>query len=137
MSAVIIPINTKTIEGYNLFIQCKKLPRYEVKGNEIHTDEKSYEYVFGSGCTRLASYIKHGIEFDYQSYIIDKALERERFAPFLDCGLGKTIIELVWVHSVVNTFGGKGLIQCPLAVLEDIQRECFKLYGYRMSKNVS
>lgn len=133
MSNVIIPINTKTIEGYNLFIQCKKLPRYKVKGNEIHTDEKSYEHVFGSGNTRLATYIKHGIEFDYQSYIIDKALERERFAPFLDCGLGKTIIELVWAHSVVNTFGGKGLIQCPLAVLEDIQRECFRLYGYRMS----
>lgn len=128
-----IPIDTGSIDGYNLFIKCKRLPRYKVEGNLIITDEKSYNYVFEGKENFSVPHKKNGIEFDYQSYVIQKALERERFAPFLDCGLGKTIIELVWLHSVVDYIGGKGIIQCPLSVVEDIQRECERLYGYRMS----
>jgi hypothetical protein len=129
----IIPINTKTVAGYNLFLKCKKLPRYDVVGSEIHTDEKSYNYVFHEKEIASIKHIPGKIEFDYQSYIVDKALEREKYAPFLDCGLGKTIIELMFVHDVVNQFGGKGVVWCPLSVVEDYQRECKRLYGYRMS----
>lgn len=128
-----IPIDTKTLGGYSMFIKCKKLPRYEVVGNSIITDPKSYNFVFSGDEIAIVKQKKHGIEFDYQDYVIQKALEREKFAPFLDCGLGKTIIELIWIHSVIDSIGGKGIIQCPLAVVEDIQRECVRLYGYRMS----
>lgn len=128
-----IPIDTTSLDGYNLFIKCKKLPRYQVEGNKIITDKKSHGYIFGDSDQQIVTQKKHGIEFDYQDYVIQKALERERFAPFLDCGLGKTIIELGWIHSVIDHIGGRGLIQCPLAVVEDIQRECVRLYGYRMS----
>lgn len=128
-----IPIDTKTIDGYNLFLRCKKLPIYQVVGNEVVTDKKSYEYVFSDKLENALQHKKHPIEFDYQGYVVQRALERERYAPFLDCGLGKTIIELMFAHDVVSNFGGKAIIWCPLSVLEDIQRECFKLYGYRMS----
>lgn len=133
MSDKLIPINTKTIEGYNTFIKCKKLPQYKVVGSNIITDEISYNYVFGVSNTDKIQHKQHSIEFDYQSYVVKKALEQERFAAFLDCGLGKTIIELLYIHDVVNTFKMKGIIFCPLSVIEDIQRECFRLYGYRMS----
>jgi hypothetical protein len=128
-----ILIDTKTIDGYNLFLKCKKLPRYKIVGSSVITDEKSYQYVFGGKDIRTVKHLKHKIEFDYQSYVIERALQREKFAAFLDCGLGKTIIELVFAHSVINSIGGKGIIYCPLSVLEDIQRECNRLYGYRMS----
>jgi hypothetical protein len=128
-----ILIDTKSLDGYRLFLKCKALPRYTVIGNEIHTDEKSYQYVFGGEQFRQVKHKKHSIEFDYQHYVIDRALEREKYAAFLDCGLGKTIIELMFIHDVVNQFGGRGVFWCPLSVLEDIQRECFRIYGYRMS----
>lgn len=133
MSNIIIPIDTGSIEGYNLFIKCKKLPRYQVVKKEIHTDEKSYNYVFKDKETVSLRHYKNPIEFDYQGYVVQRALEREKYAAFLDCGLGKTIIELMFAHDVIEQFGGKGIIWCPLSVLEDIQRECIRLYGYRMS----
>jgi hypothetical protein len=133
MSVITIPINTGSIDGYDLFLKCKSLPKYEVNGNIFYTDEKSYQYVFGGDSVSKCKLINNGIAFDYQKYVVDKALERERYAAFLDCGLGKTIIELMFVHSVIESIGGKGLILCPLSVLEDVQRECERLYGYRMS----
>ena len=133
MSTISIHINTSTIDGYNLFLECKKLPRYRVIKNEVITDEKSYQYVFSGDKKQSIIHEKTRIEFDYQGYVVQRALEREKYAAFLDCGLGKTIIELMFAHDVVGQFGGKGIIWCPLSVLEDIQRECKKLYGYRMS----
>ena len=123
MSTITIPIDSKTIEGYNLFVKCKKLPRYKVVGNIIETDEKSYNYVFSNGDLSKINHVKNPIEFDYQGYVVQRALEREKYAAFLDCGLGKTIIELMFIHDVINQFGGKGVVWCPLSVLEDIQRE--------------
>ena len=133
MSAITVPINTKTIDGYNLFIKCKKLPVYKIVGNNCVTDEKSYNYVFGGIDNRTVFHNPKQIEFDYQKFVVEKALEREKYAPFLDCGLGKTIIELMFIHDVVDKLGGKGIYWCPLGVMEDIQRECQKVYGYRMS----
>ena len=130
---IIIDIDTKSLDGYNLFIQSKRLPRYKVKGNQIITDLKSYQYVFGTVDDRIIKHKKQWKEFDYQHYLIDKALEREKYAIFADCGLGKTICELMFLHDVVNHVGGKGILYCPLSVLEDIQRECQRVYGYRMS----
>jgi hypothetical protein len=133
VSTITIPIDTNSIDGYNLFIKCKKLPRYDVIGNLIRTDEKSYNYVFNDKEIASLKHIKNPIEFDYQGYVVQRALEREKYAAFLDCGLGKTIIELMFIHDVINQFGGKGIFWCPLSVLEDVQRECLRLYGYRMS----
>jgi hypothetical protein len=133
MSDVIIPIDTKSLDGYNKFIQCKRLPRYRVERDKIITDTKSFNYVFGGMDDRIVKHEPHKIEFDYQKYVVSRALERERFAAFLDCGLGKTIIELTYLHDVIRTIGGKGILWCPLSVLDDIQNECNRLYGYRMS----
>jgi len=133
LSNIIIPIDTKTLDGYNLFIKCKKLPLYKVENNIIITDELSYNYIFGDTVVNKITHKQHSIEFDYQRYVINKALERERFAAFLDCGLGKTIIELLFVYDVIKTIGGKGIIFCPLMVLNDIQIEHERLYGFRMS----
>jgi hypothetical protein len=133
VSTITIPIDTRTLDGYKMFVQCKRLPSYTVKKNFIETDELSYNYVFGEKARSIVEHKKHSIEFDYQSYVVSRALEREKYAAFLDCGLGKTIIELLFAHDVVNTIGGRALIWCPLSVMEDIQRECVRLYGYRMS----
>lgn len=134
MSDVVrIKIDTKSVDGYDMFIKCKKLPIYQVVGNYIVTDKKSYDYIFSENKNNCIDHSKHEIEFDYQRYVVKKALERERYAAFLDCGLGKTIIELLFAKDVINALGGRGVVWCPLSVVEDIQREHVKLFGYRMS----
>ena len=118
-------------EGYAKFIQCKALPSYRVVGRKVITDEQSYAAVFGADAS-VALQAKEPHLFDYQRFVTNRALERQRYAAFLDCGLGKTAIELAWAHAVAEKHG-RVLFVCPLAVLEDVQRFCAKFYGYRMS----
>lgn len=109
-----------TPNGYQQFIECKKLPKYEVKGNKVITDEESWRAVFGDGFKSKASSDRHhGNMFDYQREITDRALRQKRYAAFLDCGLGKTRIELAYADSVP----GRVLFLCPLAVLKDVEDE--------------
>jgi hypothetical protein len=54
--------------------------------------------------------------FDFQKFIVKRALKAGKYAIFADCGLGKTIMQLEWAHRV-NLYTGKPvLILAPLAV---------------------
>lgn len=54
--------------------------------------------------------------FDFQKYIIKKAVKKGRMAVFADTGLGKTLIQLSIAQNVVNHTNGNVLILTPLAV---------------------
>lgn len=54
--------------------------------------------------------------FDFQEYIVKKALKKGRYAIFADCGLGKTLMQLEWAHQVVEHTKQPVLILAPLAV---------------------
>ena len=54
--------------------------------------------------------------FDFQEYVIEKALLKGRNANFLDTGLGKTLIQLSIAQNVVLKSNRKVLILTPLAV---------------------
>lgn len=54
--------------------------------------------------------------FDFQKYIVAKALKVGRYAIFADTGLGKTIMQLSWADEVVKHTGKSVLILAPLAV---------------------
>lgn len=56
--------------------------------------------------------------FDFQKYITIKALEAGRFAMFVDCGGGKTLMQLAWAEAVVKHTGRDVLILCPLAITD-------------------
>lgn len=118
-----IPI-TLDHEGYKKFIECKKLPRYEVKGNVVITDAQSFDYVFhGKSLDSLKCSTEAHKLFDYQMDIVNIALQRKRYASFLDCGLGKTRIELAWADSI----GERVIFQCPLAVMQDVEDEAARM----------
>lgn len=131
-----IPI-TDGLDGYRQFIRCKGLPRYRVEQDEdtgafrVETDRFSYAAVFGAEANERPPYRADHL-FDYQRHVVDRALDRRRFAAYLDCGLGKTPIALAWAHAVAAKHG-RVLYLCPLAVLEDTQRDCERFHGYRMS----
>lgn len=54
--------------------------------------------------------------FDFQKYLVKKALQMGKCAIFADCGLGKTFIQLEWANQIVKHTNKPVLILCPLAV---------------------
>ena len=64
--------------------------------------------------------------FEFQEFIVKRALKAGRYAIFADCGLGKTIIQLEWSRKVGDYTGGQVLILAPLAVTEQTEREAEK-----------
>ena len=54
--------------------------------------------------------------FDFQRALTEWAIRKGRAAIFADCGLGKTIMQLVWADNVVRHTNANVLIITPLAV---------------------
>jgi hypothetical protein len=73
-----------------------------------------------------ANYIPD-IAFDFQKYIIDKAITKGRMAIFADTGLGKTLIQLSIAKNIINHTNEKVLILTPLAVAFQFILEAEKL----------
>lgn len=54
--------------------------------------------------------------FDFQKYLTEWSLEKGRGAMFADCGMGKTIMQLIWAHNIVMHTNKSVIIFTPLAV---------------------
>lgn len=54
--------------------------------------------------------------FNFQRFIVKRALQNGKYAIFADCGLGKTLMQLEWANQVNKYTGKPVLILCPLAV---------------------
>lgn len=54
--------------------------------------------------------------FDFQKFIVKRALKAGKYAIFADCGLGKTLMQLEWAHQVCLHTNKPVLILAPLAV---------------------
>lgn len=71
--------------------------------------------------------------FDFQAHLVDWAIRKGRAALFADCGLGKTLMQLVWAENVVRHTNGRVLILTPLAVTSQTVREAEK-FGIECSR---
>ena len=54
--------------------------------------------------------------FDFQKFIVKRALKAGKYAIFADCGLGKTLMQLEWAKQVSLKTNKPVLILAPLAV---------------------
>lgn len=57
-----------------------------------------------------------GYLFDFQKYLVEWSCQMGRSAMFADCGLGKTIMQLIWAQNVIQKTNKPILILTPLAV---------------------
>lgn len=64
--------------------------------------------------------------FDFQNDLIDWALTQGRSATFADCGLGKTLMQLVWAENVHRKTNRPVLILAPLSVSSQTVEEAEK-----------
>jgi len=70
--------------------------------------------------------------FDFQKFIVKRALKAGKYAIFADCGLGKTLMQLEWANQVVKQTNKPVLILAPLAVVGQTIQEGDK-FGIDMS----
>lgn len=64
--------------------------------------------------------------FPFQSALVEWAVRKGRAGIFADCGLGKTLMELVWAQNVAKQTGKPVLLMTPLAVASQVVREAEK-----------
>jgi DNA modification methylase len=70
--------------------------------------------------------------FDFQKFIVKRALKAGKYAIFADCGLGKTLMQLEWANQVCKQTKSKVLILAPLAVVGQTIQEGLK-FGIDMA----
>lgn len=75
--------------------------------------------------------------FDFQKFLCDWAIHKGRGAIFADCGLGKTVTQLVWAQNVIEKTNKPVLILTPLAVSSQTLEEAekFDIEAYRAQPN--
>lgn len=71
---------------------------------------------------------------DFQSHLVEWATRTARCALLEDCGMGKTIQQLVWAENVVRKTNGKVLILTPLSVSDQTVEEAEK-FGIECSRS--
>lgn len=71
--------------------------------------------------------------FDFQKFIVRRALNAGKYAIFADCGLGKTLMQLEWAKHVSQQTAKPVLILAPLAVSGQTIQEGVK-FGIDVSK---
>ena len=71
--------------------------------------------------------------FDFQKFIVKRALKAGKYAIFADCGLGKTLMQLEWANQVSKHTNKPVLILAPLAVSGQTIKEGAK-FGISVSK---
>jgi superfamily II DNA or RNA helicase len=71
--------------------------------------------------------------YDFQTALIDWSLRQGRAATFADCGLGKTLMQLVWAENVHRKTNRPVLILAPLSVSAQTVEEAekFGVEAYR------
>lgn len=76
--------------------------------------------------------------FDFQKFIVAKALEQGKYAIFADCGLGKTLMQLEWANQVSQKTNQPVLILAPLAVSGQTIQEAkkFGLFCEKLKSDV-
>jgi hypothetical protein len=89
--------------------------------NEFLFNKSQSDKNYGFEPTFIPDYL-----FDFQKYLLDWSIKKGESALFEDCGLGKSVQELVWGQNVVEKTNGNVLLLTPLAVGFQMEKEAEK-----------
>lgn len=73
--------------------------------------------------------------FPFQRSLVQWAVRKGRAAVFADCGMGKTLLELVWAWNVYQQTGKPVMIMTPLAVANQFAQEAAK-FGIEAARSI-
>jgi hypothetical protein len=124
------------LEAYRLFLKAKKLPEsqltydWERDAYRLTTPARFASMLGASVPDSVREALEiSGYLWDYQRFIVRRALEAKRYAIYADCGLGKTPMFLEYARHVMAATGGRVLILSPLQVIEQTRAEADRFYG--------
>jgi hypothetical protein len=83
--------------------------------SRLHSSEHGFDPTFMPDCL-----------FDFQVSLVEWSVRKGRSAIFADCGMGKTLCQLVWSENIVRKTNLPVLITTPLAVARQTAREAEK-----------
>jgi len=78
---------------------------------------------------------QHPDAYDFQSYLVDWAVQQGRGAIFADCGLGKTLMQMTWAHNINLETNKPVLIIAPLMVSLQTTEEAEK-FGFEAERSM-
>src|SRR3990167_8496654 len=118
------------LESYEQFLNAKLSPFYKVKNRYILFDSEKYDI------QNKELIINEDHLFDYQKFIVETAFNKQKYAIFADCGLGKTAMFLAFIRRVQQVIDKKILIICPLMIINQIIKEETKFYNESTIENL-
>jgi superfamily II DNA or RNA helicase len=128
-------LNPNSLADYKRFLAIKSLPIYSFRGREAwFPDEYAERLGVDLPRSRSLAYEPSPFLFDYQRDIAGLAIQKRKFALFMDCGLGKTLVYFEFVRHALRAMGGQrgALILSPPMVIDQTRDECFKFFGESM-----
>ena len=127
--------NPKSVQSYAQFLAVRKLPQYQFEGRAAVFPDRYASMIDGCEAAAVNSgqYVPHGPLFDYQRDIAAVAIQKQKYAIFADCGLGKTLMLLEFARHAAEQTGGKILIVSPLMVVQQTISEALRWYGESFS----
>jgi superfamily II DNA or RNA helicase len=120
----------KSIEDYRTFLRVRQSPVYRFSGSTAIVPDEYAAKILGREVPIEASdYQPSRFLFDYQRDIAAMACRKRKFAAFVECGLGKTLILSEFAqHAESNCHGRPVLIVSPLMVIPQTLAEINRFY---------
>lgn len=131
MKTVSIPLNTNSLEDYRRFLAIRRSPVYHFAGSVAKVPREYAAAIDGTArkVRNNGTYQPSAFLFDYQAAIAGLAIRKRKFATFVECGLGKTLILLEFAKHCQSVIGRKNvLIVSPLMVVPQTIAEAERFY---------
>lgn len=120
-----------SIDDYRRFLAVRRLPVYRFHGRDATIPDEYASRLGLSGIDhgRDANYVPPPFLFDYQAGISRMAIERRKFAAFVECGFGKTLIIMEFLRHAASMVGNRPLLLVsPLMVIPQTLDEESRFY---------
>ena len=126
-----ILLDPRNIEDYKRFLAVKRLPQYRITGRECwFPDEYSAQIEGGETQRQFINWEPSPHCYDYQAAVARLAVRKRKFAAFVRCGLGKTIIMLEFANAASSQLRERRpLIISPLMVVDQTIEENARFYS--------
>lgn len=125
-----IALDLNSIDGYRTFLKVKALPVYRFVGRDAVVPDE-YAPLVGRQLTVRAdgnACPAHPGLFDYQRAVSRIAIRKRKYAVFMECGRGKTLIDFEFARAALCATGGRVLIVAPLMVVRQMIEEFMRFY---------
>jgi len=124
-----LTLNPRSVADYIRFKEVKQLPAWSIRGRMATFPDEYAERLGLSAVMESSEYRPEPFLFDYQAAITRMACERQKFATFADCGLGKSLILLSYANYVRTRTNKRILIITPPLVVKQLAGEAVRFWG--------